>query len=119
MIPSQALVQPWCIQEQQNLKKSIKAIEREKKRVQKGGAVSIGRPPCNLKGMCPVAYCGLGRYSLDLVHEINQRSKESAIKRIEREKEKAREREEIMRDRRRKEKEAIKRQKKKGILSQA
>jgi len=65
--------------------KSLDAIERERIKVRRGGPVSVGR------------------YSLDLVNEINQRSKESAKRRMEKEKEKERQREEIMKERKKKE----------------
>ena len=73
--------------------KALKKIEKEKKRVYKGGAVSVGR------------------YSLDLVAEINQRSKEGALKRMEREKKREQEREDLEKERKKKELEERKKKK--------
>ena len=73
--------------------KALKKIEKEKKRVYKGGAVSVGR------------------YSLDLVAEISQRSKEGALKRMEREKKRDQEREDLEKERKKKELEERKKKK--------
>ena len=81
------------LKQHRDTKKALQAIEKQKKRVYKGGAVSVGR------------------YSLDLVAEISQRSKEGALKRMEREKKRDQEREDLEKERKNKELEERKKKK--------
>ena len=81
------------LKEHRDTVKALQNIEKQKKRVYKGGAVSVGR------------------YSLDLVAEISQRSKEGALKRMEREKKRDQEREDLEKERQKKELEERKKKK--------
>ena len=81
------------LKEHRDTVKALQNIEKQKKRVYKGGAVSVGR------------------YSLDLVAEISQRSKEGALKRMEREKKRDQEREDLEKERKKKELEERKKKK--------